>query len=282
MDYTPPIGEAAGAPYVDANPAGGIEGSAVPAAAIEDPQREIVDAITQAGLTPDSGDLAQLAAAIRILGGGGTRSVSAAGNITAADDQGMVLADVSGGGFTLTLPAVASVRDGFTTLVKKVDSSTNLLTVDGNGLETLDGLASENLVSQFDYLRIVGDQTEWHVTELRATYESALQTIASAGLLTLAHGFAARPRSIELLLQNVVTAAGWAVGDQLLFGFNYGADSSGSFPGNTRFAQLYFDDATNIKLRFTNSTTVSVNNKTTGAPTQTTVTDWNLIVRARR
>lgn len=64
MKYVPPIGAAAGAPYVDAAPASGIEGSPVPAAAIEHPMREIEAAIQHAGLEPSSGSLNQLALAI--------------------------------------------------------------------------------------------------------------------------------------------------------------------------------------------------------------------------
>ncbi|PCJ56756.1 MAG: hypothetical protein COA65_10180 [Rhodospirillaceae bacterium] len=64
MKYNQPIGGAANDPYVDADPGVGIEGSAIPAAAIEDPQREIVDAITQAGITPTDADLTQLYDAI--------------------------------------------------------------------------------------------------------------------------------------------------------------------------------------------------------------------------
>lgn len=64
MKYVPPIGAADGAPYVDANPAAGIEGSLVPAAAIEHPQREIMNVIQEAGLDPDGNDLTQLAQAI--------------------------------------------------------------------------------------------------------------------------------------------------------------------------------------------------------------------------
>jgi len=67
MKYVPPIGAADGAPYVDANPAAGIEGSLVPAAAIEHPQREIMNVIQEAGLDPDGNDLTQLAAAIAKL-----------------------------------------------------------------------------------------------------------------------------------------------------------------------------------------------------------------------
>lgn len=64
MKYQPPIGADASDPYIDANPAAGIEGSAVPAAALEHPMREIVDAIEHFGLVASSEDLTQLRQAI--------------------------------------------------------------------------------------------------------------------------------------------------------------------------------------------------------------------------
>lgn len=70
MQYAPPIGSTdPNAPYIDANPGAGIEGSAVPAAAIEPSMREIVAVITAAGLTPSDTDLTQLLKAIKALGG---------------------------------------------------------------------------------------------------------------------------------------------------------------------------------------------------------------------
>ncbi|WP_298032258.1 hypothetical protein [uncultured Desulfovibrio sp.] len=70
MKYAPPIGmEAQGedAHYVDGNPELGILGSPVPAAAVEQGQREILEVIKQAGLTPSSEDLTQLFQAIGML-----------------------------------------------------------------------------------------------------------------------------------------------------------------------------------------------------------------------
>ena len=67
MKYAPPIGqEAQGkeAHYIDGNPELGILGSPVPAAAIEQGQRELLHVIKQAGLTPSSEDLGQLFRAI--------------------------------------------------------------------------------------------------------------------------------------------------------------------------------------------------------------------------
>ncbi len=67
MKYNQPTGGNANDPYVDENPATGTAGSIVPAAAIEYTQREIVNAITAAGITPDNADLTQLSSAIALL-----------------------------------------------------------------------------------------------------------------------------------------------------------------------------------------------------------------------
>lgn len=68
MKYVPPLGAPDdNDPYVNPNPVAGIDGSPVPAAAIEHTMREITHVITQAGLTPDEGDLTQLYQAINDL-----------------------------------------------------------------------------------------------------------------------------------------------------------------------------------------------------------------------
>ena len=65
MKYVKPLNETdENAGYTDADPAHGIKGSTVPAAAIEMPQREIVAAIIAAGLVPSGEDGGQLAQAI--------------------------------------------------------------------------------------------------------------------------------------------------------------------------------------------------------------------------
>ena len=69
MKYVEPLNSASyperNGGYVDANPATGVKGSTVPAAAIEDPQREIINAILASGLTPDAADLTQLSQVLR-------------------------------------------------------------------------------------------------------------------------------------------------------------------------------------------------------------------------
>ena len=65
MKYAPPIGATdPDASYINAQPSAGIQGSPVPAEAIEPPMREIVNVIENAGLTPDENDNSQLLSAI--------------------------------------------------------------------------------------------------------------------------------------------------------------------------------------------------------------------------
>jgi len=67
MKYYPPYGSVdPDASYVDKDVPGAVRGSAVPAKAVEKPQREIVNAIVKAGLDPADGN--QLATAIQSSG----------------------------------------------------------------------------------------------------------------------------------------------------------------------------------------------------------------------
>lgn len=64
--YIPPTGATdPNAPYVDKNLAAGIQGSAIPAAVVEIPQREMVALVVEAGLTPTNLDRAQIMRAVR-------------------------------------------------------------------------------------------------------------------------------------------------------------------------------------------------------------------------
>lgn len=79
MKYHAPYGSTdPDASYVDKNVPGAVRGSAVPAAAIEDPQRELADFIAKSGIVPD--DVLQLALAVQ---SGKVNFASAAGTANA-------------------------------------------------------------------------------------------------------------------------------------------------------------------------------------------------------
>lgn len=68
MKYNKPYGAATeNASYTNGNPSTGTKGSIPPAEAVEYPQREIVEVITHAGLSPTNTDLAQLRKAIQAM-----------------------------------------------------------------------------------------------------------------------------------------------------------------------------------------------------------------------
>ena len=76
MKYIPPFGATdQNAPYINGIP-GTQKGSALPAEAIEHPQREILHCIAQAGLTPSKDDLTQLWKAIKSMIDGKTVDLS--------------------------------------------------------------------------------------------------------------------------------------------------------------------------------------------------------------
>lgn len=88
---------------------------------------------------------------------GTVRTVTAAA--TAANGD-IVLADATAAAFTVTLPAPTS---GHTVRVKKIDASTNAVTVDGAGTDVIDDAATFALATQYDAIQVVADGTKWWV-----------------------------------------------------------------------------------------------------------------------
>jgi len=83
---------------------------------------------------------------------------------TALTTDDVILANASGGAFTITLPA-ASGNSGKLYRIKKIDSSTNGVTIDGNSSETIDGSTTVVLYNQNDVIEIVCDGSNWVITE---------------------------------------------------------------------------------------------------------------------
>lgn len=73
----------------------------------------------------------------------------------------VILCDASGGTFTVTLPTAASGKIVYH--IKKIDSSGNIVTIDGNGSETIDGSLTALLSIQYESFMLVSDLSNWHV-----------------------------------------------------------------------------------------------------------------------
>ncbi len=94
------------------------------------------------------------------VGLGNIQTISATTTLDGTD--AVVLVDASGGAVTVNLPAAAGVtRRSY--VIKKTDSSGNVVTVDASGAETIDGATTQTLVAQFDSLTIVCDGTAWFI-----------------------------------------------------------------------------------------------------------------------
>jgi hypothetical protein len=87
-------------------------------------------------------------------------SVTAQSAAYTASVGDFVLADASGGAFTVTLPAPST--DAIVGC-KKVDSSSNAVTVSQNGSETIDGATTQSLGTQYDVLEVISDGTDWFI-----------------------------------------------------------------------------------------------------------------------
>lgn len=66
---------------------------------------------------------------------------------------------------TATLPAVSSddATAGRVVTILKIDSGAGSVTIDGDGSETINGATTASLTSQYDYLTLVSDGSEWIV-----------------------------------------------------------------------------------------------------------------------
>ena len=75
----------------------------------------------------------------------------------------VVLADTSAGGFTVTLPLAASCP-GKPITVKKVSGDGNVLVVDAQGAELVDGSPGLNITGQYVSPTLVSDGANWWIT----------------------------------------------------------------------------------------------------------------------
>lgn len=75
----------------------------------------------------------------------------------------VILCDATAASFIVSLQAAATAGDGFTVIIKKIDSTAFTVTVDGNAAETIDGATTKVLSSQYDTIEIVCDGSNWSV-----------------------------------------------------------------------------------------------------------------------
>jgi hypothetical protein len=82
---------------------------------------------------------------------------------TASENESVIVGDATSGAITVNLPAVATARVGAIYVVKKEDSSNNVVTVDASGAETIDSATTYSLIGEGETVTLINDGDEWHV-----------------------------------------------------------------------------------------------------------------------
>lgn len=86
--------------------------------------------------------------------------VSKTTTYTATDNEETILLDASGGAWTLSLPAAATMT-GKKYILKITTSSANAVTIDPNASETICGSATVKMIGSNDEMQIQSDGTNW-------------------------------------------------------------------------------------------------------------------------
>jgi len=102
---------------------------------------------------------------LRTRGGRRKAYVAKSAGYTATTSDEIIGVDSSGGTVTITLPAAATVASGTVYTVKDEGgaASTNKITIDGNGAETIDGAATHDIIVDYDSRTVYTDGTGWYI-----------------------------------------------------------------------------------------------------------------------
>jgi hypothetical protein len=99
---------------------------------------------------------------------------------------------------TITLPTVATALAGFVISVKNIGAS-GVVVIDGNGAETIDGVATLTLTNQYDAARLVCDGAGWLViaepTEIPNNFVLSAESTAPSPATS--HDFASIPDTVK-------------------------------------------------------------------------------------
>ena len=138
------------------------------------------------------------------------RIVTAAYTVTHNDNA--IECNATSGAFTVTLPAVsgAGVGIGFTLGIGKSDSSANIVTIDGNGAETINGQVNYLLRQRYQGVELVNNGTEWSVkTEhpgIGATASNEATVLSGGTSVVVTHNAGYTPHSSDI---HIVPVSDW-------------------------------------------------------------------------
>lgn len=126
----------------------------------------------------------------------------------------------SGAGFTLTLPTLASVFNGFRVgLYNNITSGTcvaNRSSTDTIISQGATGLTSITLPSVGDMVWFIADKvnSRW-VLDGKRSFESTAVAFAANNVDTQAHSLGVRPKTFQMFARNTTAELGYAIGDEI-------------------------------------------------------------------
>jgi hypothetical protein len=91
----------------------------------------------------------------------GLKCVTKTANYIAADES-IILVDATSADVTITLPPVAGIDDRIYK-IKKIDSSANIVIIDGNASELIDGELTQRLILKSDEITLVACSGAWQI-----------------------------------------------------------------------------------------------------------------------
>lgn len=79
-----------------------------------------------------------------------------------ASNKRVIFADCSANNITVTLPPASTSLDEIY-YIKKVDSTTNVVVIEGDGADTIDNGVNQVILAQYEGLAMISDGAEWFV-----------------------------------------------------------------------------------------------------------------------
>lgn len=131
-------------------------------------------------------------------------ATSKTANYTATTADDLIPCDATSGAFTVTLYS-ASGNAGHEITIKKTDSTFNVVTIDANASETIDGALTRRLCTQNEAITLACDGTNWYVKDrvipsIWTTYTTTISH-SSGGITNNTNSFRYRRNgdSIEIM-----------------------------------------------------------------------------------
>ena len=97
-----------------------------------------------------------------VAGAVGTATRTEISNYSITTSDSLILADASSLSLLITLPSVTDANKMQFT-IKKIDSSANTVTIDGNGSETIDGATTAVITMQWESVTVQSNGTAWYI-----------------------------------------------------------------------------------------------------------------------